>query len=1715
MVLLVGMIYIYINTLSGKQFITNRVQNYLAKKLKVNFTMGMVDYHLPNEITLSNMYLPTTNNDSLLYAKKLHVDIALFKLLKGEIEIKNVELENSVVHISRKENESNYNFQFVLDAFVAKPKEAKVISDTTDLKMNLNRLSLRNIVLYLDDEFAGSHMCAKIDSLELKMKLFKPDKLKFDITSLALNGMTFNSTMTKLNMNEIDSIQPKNYLNLNAQKLEIKNVDIQIRNNVTGLDYSNHISNLSVNDAKLSLQDQKLDIENLILNDSKFELLTTPSTNNSVAIDTNTTATWLVQIAKIDLENNQFKMNTGKQPADGFDINHLNITNLTTNIRELFYSKDSTHALIGHLKMKDHSGLSIDSLHANAIFSLHKMNATELYLKTPKSIIQNNLQLSFDDLKTLTQEPEKAIVNIELQNTLIDFDELFILLPKLKSNVSLTKMQHEKLQINSIINGTLQELQIKELKLFALNGSSLTANGKLINVLDTKKLAFDINILPSQILKQDIAKFVVFDKAAYSELPSIITLQGNATGNLNDMITNINLDGNQFLLNAHARLLQVNDIQKLHYDANIKAFNIQRELILAFIPKEKFPKNIELPKTILLSGTAKGDVNHIATNLKLDGSYGQILANGYINNFKQSNLATYDLNIGTDHFLIGKLLKQDSILGSLTMRTLIKGKGFDINSMETKVESEIDQIEFKKYNYQFVNINAALSKGDLKSVGTVNDPNLKLNYDLSANGVSKPNNLQLFLHLDTARLHELNLMKDTVSLASNLSVKSDNLSMEKLNLMLKVDSAIINRRDRIIILDSLMVNTYHDNENQILNIASPFLFLNAKGNFQYNKIAPSIVNFINRYYHISDPLPNLSTDQEISFDGKIIEHPIITSFAPKVLHFEPIVFGGQYNSSENDSALKFSIQTASIEYDHNKINTANLNIQSTPQEVNLLVSIDSLNTAQATLLNTQVKAILSNDSLNIDAFTKNTSGNDRYAFGAIVSVNNKAYTAHLKDRVILNNQTWAILPNNKIYYSPEGFYIRDFNLSTNKSILNIQSEQEVVKSPIDVEIKNFSITDITSVLNKDTLLASGIINGNFKVSEFEKALPAYEGDLKIDQLFVKQNKVGNLVVTSKKIDDITIHANLKLIENENDISIDGNYYLNHVDKQIDADIDINKFNIATLMGFTNNQITNAKGSINGKINITGKFAQPIWNGDINFNDPSFRLEKFGTAYKINNQSIKLNYPTIELNQFTITDSLSNTLVLDGTVKSKSISDYVLNVDIDSKDFVIVNTPRSTNEYIYGYAGINANLKVGGAISSPSIQGSVGLNDETDATLILPQQSENRDKALSVVRFIDRDTFALPETILFSPIDSSIKLKSAINYNVNVELSKKASLTIIIDPSTGDELKMNGEAKMNIGLDAGGNILLVGNYDLVKGHYILHYQFLKRQFDLLPQSTIMFSGNPMDAQLDIRAEYVANTSAIDLVGNELGDTDSKTRNTFNQKIPFKVLLFIKGTIKKLDISFDIRMPDENSGLNNTIVTTVENKLTQLRADPSSLNKQVFSLLVLNRFVGEQSSDFFKGNGGGIEDIARESVSKFLSAALDQIASDLVKGVDIDLNLNSYKDFSSGTEQQRTDLNVGITKRFMDDRLSISLGKDFGVEGDDKSGKTRGSTNASYLPNAIVNYKLSKDGKYAVRAYSKNKFEVILDGYVVESGLSFLVTMDYEKFNELFSKKSQIE
>ncbi|MEO5984041.1 MAG: translocation/assembly module TamB domain-containing protein, partial [Ferruginibacter sp.] len=608
--------------------------------------------------------------------------------------------------------------------------------------------------------------------------------------------------------------------------------------------------------------------------------------------------------------------------------------------------------------------------------------------------------------------------------------------------------------------------------------------------------------------------------------------------------------------------------------------------------------------------------------------------------------------------------------------------------------------------------------------------------------------------------------------------------------------------------------------------------------------------------------------------------------------------------------------------------------------------------------------------------------------------------------------------------------------------------------------------------------------------------------------------IGNITFTAEKQSASNIAATLALTGNGNNINAKGNYYLNNEQQQFDADVNIQQLNIATLQGFTGGSINNASGNVHGNLVLNGKLADPRWKGELIFDTTKFSLAQFGTPYKINNQKINLNYPEISFDNFLVLDSLNNKMTVDGNISAQSLYNYNLDLDINAVDFIVVNAPKAIDNQVYGFASVDAFISITGNSETPDIDGDVFVKDNSNLTIVLPERSFNKDEAKTVVRFIDRDTFDInPPILLFQPAaESAINFGRYLNYNLNIGVNKNAKLAIIIDPVTGDEIRVQGDAQLNAGVDPGGNFVLAGNYNLDQGTYILNYQFLQRKFQLMRGSTISFAGEPLNARINITAEYIANTSARDLLANEVGSVDPILSNSFNQKIPFRVILFLTGVLSKPDINFDIQLPDENTAISSDLRTTIENKLTQIRGDQSATNKQVFSLLLLNRFVGEQSSDFFKGNGGGFDDLARQSVSQFLSAALNEIASDLFKGIDIDLNLNSYQDYRYGGSQQRTDLNVAFSKTFLDDRLTVSVGTTIGIEGEDPAAKT-GKNNSSFMPNLTLAYKLTKDGRYMIRGYRRNQLEVVLDGYVVETGLGFVVTMDYDKFREIFGKRKR--
>lgn len=113
------------------------------------------------------------------------------------------------------------------------------------------------------------------------------------------------------------------------------------------------------------------------------------------------------------------------------------------------------------------------------------------------------------------------------------------------------------------------------------------------------------------------------------------------------------------------------------------------------------------------------------------------------------------------------------------------------------------------------------------------------------------------------------------------------------------------------------------------------------------------------------------------------------------------------------------------------------------------------------------------------------------------------------------------------------------------------------------------------------------------------------------------------------------------------------------------------------------------------------------------------------------------------------------------------------------------------------------------------------------------------------------------------------------------------------------------------------------------------------------------------------------------------------------------------------------------------------------------------------------------------------------------------------MESTEDYSTGNKNERTDLNVGLSKRLFDDRLKVTVGNNFALEGDARQNEQM----TNIAGDITIDYSLSQDGRYMLRAYRKNAYQVALQGQIVETGVGFIITLDYDKFREIFERSKR--
>ncbi|WP_316772985.1 translocation/assembly module TamB domain-containing protein [Pedobacter frigiditerrae] len=1175
-----------------------------------------------------------------------------------------------------------------------------------------------------------------------------------------------------------------------------------------------------------------------------------------------------------------------------------------------------------------------------------------------------------------------------------------------------------------------------------------------------------------------------------------IKLNANVNGYLNNLnIAQLQISGlKNTQIDISGRAKGLPDINKTYLDLNIKKLHLSKADILVVVPKKSLPPTIELPNMVDARGNFKGSMTDFNTNLNIQTDMGGAVI---VANMKgPKGKERYQANIILNNFNVGRLLKQQATLGRITAKANVSGTGLDPKTINAKFNATVLSATYNKYNYRNLKLNGTYANQLVNVKGSMPDSNANFNLDAQINLAGKYPSIKGDVNLKQVDLQKLNFSTTEFKVAGNIKANISTADVDYLNGDVFATGLQIVKEGRRFNVDTVEINAVSTATSNSLILKSELLSAKIDGKYQLSKIGNAVINQINKYYQFGEVVA--IPDQRFRFDINIYNPKFLKDFVPELTTFVPSRINGLIDTQKDSLLMNASFPK--VVYGDYNVDSLRLAVNNSNQKLNYNLTIKSILSPSIVLFNSEISGNAANNQLDLNIFLRDRQRKDKYVIGGIFKSFNKDFRFNLDpNKLLLDYQKWTISPENYIQFGQSGILANQFNLSQGSQLLSINSISNVPNSPLRAEFKNFEIETITKFAETDTAMVGGTINGMVDVKDLVSN-PKFEANLNVSKLRYQKDELGDLslLVNNNTANAFQVDARLKGVH---ELRASGFYYT-APQSALDLAVNIDKIDLKEIESVSLGQIRQGKGTVTGQFSVKGELTAPKILGSLKFNDAGFNVAYINSYFTIPTQEITFNNQGIRFDDFTLVDSLGKKAIIDGNIYTTDFKNVRFGLDIRTDNFRAINSTAADNDMIYGTVYLTSNIKVRGDLNQPDVNMNIRVNKGTKFFYALPINDPSVIEQEGIVEFIDADA---PPFNGQKPLKADSISKSPLkgmNLVATITIDPEAELNVVVDPQNGDNLSIKGNANLNATIDPSGKISLTGRYEVEEGSYSLTVAPLgKRPFKIVKGSTIIWTGEPTAATVDLTALYEVNAAPIDLI-NEPDNIQAKT------KLPFQVYLYMKEELLKPKISFKIDLPENERG---ALSGTVYTKLQNVNRDESELNKQVFALLALNRFIANNPFQSLAGGGGGASTWARSSVSKLLTEQLNNLASDLIQGVDLNFNVNSSEDYSTGSLEQKTDLEVGLSKKLLNERLTITVGSSFGIEGP----KVPGQSSSNIAGNLNVEYALSADGKYRLRFYRRNQNDFVIDAQVIETGIGLTLVVDYNKFREVFqSRKKKI-
>ncbi len=1234
------------------------------------------------------------------------------------------------------------------------------------------------------------------------------------------------------------------------------------------------------------------------------------------------------------------------------------------------------------------------------------------------------------------------------------------------------------------------------------------------------KVKMTTNFRQSTINFKDIGYFTSF----FEGIDRTAEVSGKFEGTVADFKSNnlrIKLDRNtQFYGNLAMKGLPYTE--KTSFKIKINKFTTnETELenidIPPFTKREKLslPDEIKGIGDIDLSGELTGKFDDFAGQLIAITSQGTIETDARY--WEEGNTSLLDGKVIAKNLNLGAFT--DENLGEMDANLVSKFAYNSKTGIELAAKGELPQLSYKGYTYKNIKVDGDFTEKSFEGKASIKDKNGLVDFAGLINFEESIPVYDFKSVIKKVNLSKLQITNDTLEhiVSADLWIKGKGSNIDNSNGEAIISNLIYSQNGEIYTNKKIALSSQQFDSIKEIKLDSDIADVSIKGKFLISEL-PKTFDIIGQKVvpALYSSLDTISIDnQNYNFNILLKDYsPINKLFTPDIQIASNTTASGNFSSQ--DQIFNLNIESDSMTYLTNKMVNISASLKKPTDILNLKIDIENAHVgSDLSLDNVEIASLIKDDHIMPSIKWKSPDGE---SYGKIQG-DGYWYSQDYFDLLILpsyfhfKDRDWKIKEDATLIVDSTSFNFNGIEIfnNFNEAVSVVGTVSSNPEDVLKVYLDNFNMENINPFIGNSQTKYHGIINGSACINNVYDQIEIVS-DIYIDSLRVNKEIVGDVALNTDWLDSKKgMHIKGELLRDKlNTFDFIGYFYPFEEKNSLDFSCILRNTDLAFLNPYVVDQgITGIKGKAKGEIKVTGEPESPLLEGGISLLRTGFKVDYLNTYYDFSGLMIIENNDIFTDNIIEIRDEENNLAYFNGAIYHENFRDFDFNVfieipksvftkgdkkelrtfagakEIDNK-FISLNTNIGLNNDFYGKVYATGDINIEGYQDEIDIV--VNAKTEKGSNFTLPLYGSSEIELEDYVVFIDKDsTYDQKETIDLE----------GINLDINVEVTPDIELQLIFDEVYGDIITTTGFGNLGMTVDKFNEFNLAGKYTIDKGDYLFTLglkrfeNLINKKFEIASGSTINWFGDPYNAEIDINAIYKLKASLYEIMPQTTEDASE-----YKQRRDVSCIMMLTNNLMTPNIDFAIELPRANETERAVIANLMETK--------QEMNKQVFSLILLNRFMPSSinsNSEDSRGNTGAVSTTASEILSNQLSTWLSKLSSD------IDIGLN----YRPGDNITSDEIAVALSTELLNDRLVIS--SNFGVS----QGNEINQNENALIGDVNVEYKLNEDGTFRVRVFSRtNEYDVTnASQSQTTSGIGLYYKKEFSNWKEFITPKKKLK